>query len=397
MADAFPIDEAQIVALFLESLFYGTYLVTFGMCMYSLIQRSKNDGFRHWPLFVVAILLFTFATLDVAFLVRHVLDAFIWYRGPGGAKGEFADISYWVNVMKTVDYAAQTSIADGMLIYRCYIVYGRNWMIAAALSVLWVAGMTVEAITCYIEFTLHQNAFLNAGVLSPFITSVLSITLVLNLIATALIVHRIWSLQRRTRDLFVDSRGGQSGGGALTRAMRIIIESGTMYSVSVIVFFAVYLANNNAQYGVSDCVRGPLSESTCCCSLWSALCTGRRPVTVLPLIVVHVHVYQGIAFNLIIIRVEQNKTIEITAHGAHSSERVGSGGKPPEVISLHFRRGRVGTGHTGFSSNPSETVESSLGESGSGSGSGKMDIGWSMSANESDEDKIGRMDASVRV
>ena len=42
----------------------------------------------------------------------------------------------------------------------------------------------VEAFTCYIEFTLHSNAFINAGQLTPFITSTLSITLVLNLVAT---------------------------------------------------------------------------------------------------------------------------------------------------------------------------------------------------------------------
>ena len=40
--------------------------------------------------------------------------------------------------------------------------------------------------------------------------------------------------------------------------MHIIIESGLMYSLSVVVFFVVYLASNNAQYGVSDCVSLPL-------------------------------------------------------------------------------------------------------------------------------------------
>ena len=39
--------------------------------------------------------------------------------------------------------------------------------------------------------------------------------------------------------------------------MHIIIESGLMYTVGVVVFFAVYLADNNAQYGVSDCVSSP--------------------------------------------------------------------------------------------------------------------------------------------
>ena len=39
--------------------------------------------------------------------------------------------------------------------------------------------------------------------------------------------------------------------------MHIVIESGLMYSVSVVVFFVLYFASNNAQYGVSDCVSLP--------------------------------------------------------------------------------------------------------------------------------------------
>ena len=57
-----------------------------------------------------------FASCIVAFGLRHNLDAFIFYRGPGGAAEEFHDISYWVNIMKTVDYVAQTSIGDAVLV-----------------------------------------------------------------------------------------------------------------------------------------------------------------------------------------------------------------------------------------------------------------------------------------
>ena len=88
------------------------------MCIYVVLIKGRRRTFtRQRVIFlIVAVALFTFATLDVALLLRHVLDAFIWYHGPGGAIGEFKDISYWVNVMKTVTYNAQTSIADGMLV-----------------------------------------------------------------------------------------------------------------------------------------------------------------------------------------------------------------------------------------------------------------------------------------
>nr|VWO98264.1 N/A [Ganoderma boninense] len=200
MADDFPIDVAQIVALFLESLFYG--------------QRNV--------FLIVASLLFVFATLDVALLLRHVLDAFVWYHGPGGTVGEFADISYWVNAMKTVNYVAQTSIADGML------VSSRLFRIAETTTIPEYRSTDATSYTAAVD----------------------------------------WSPPR----------------------------------FSVVVFFVAYLASNNAQYGVSDCVVQiivrPLPSSS------SELCNPDKDPTSTAA--------QGIAFNLIIIRIDQGKTVETT-------------------------------------------------------------------------------------
>ncbi|KAM5545854.1 hypothetical protein V8D89_000892 [Ganoderma adspersum] len=243
------------------------------MCMYTMVTRARYRQGKYNLFLVVALLLFVFATLDVALLLRHVLVAFIWYQGPGGAVAEFSDISYWVNAMKMVTFVAQTSIADGMLIYRCYVVYNGNWLVFAPLCILWIAGIVMEAFTCFFEFTIHGNTakLINTVQITPFITSMLSITLVLNIIATSLIVYKIWSIEHRAKVVFASAGGTDTT--RLRRAMHIIIESGLMYTVSVVILFILYLASNNAQYAVSDC---------------------------------------GIAFNLIIIRIDQGRTMEAT-------------------------------------------------------------------------------------
>ena len=40
----------------------------------------------------------------------------------------------------------------------------------------------------------------------------------------------------------------------LSRVMRIILDSGLLYTICVIIFFGTMLAGSNAQYGVSDVV-----------------------------------------------------------------------------------------------------------------------------------------------
>ena len=51
-----------------------------------------------------------------------MLDAFVFYKGPGGPIEELGNTSYWVNVMKTVDYVAETAVGDAILVsYLPYI------------------------------------------------------------------------------------------------------------------------------------------------------------------------------------------------------------------------------------------------------------------------------------
>ncbi|KAI0027984.1 hypothetical protein K488DRAFT_35307, partial [Vararia minispora EC-137] len=273
-----PVDEAQIVALFVESVLYGVFLVTFGMTVRTLLfsrgdSSTVRSGGQHYFFVVVAFAFFVVATFDEAMVLRHVLDAFIYYKGPGGPNGEFSMISYWVNVMKTVDYCIMTSIGDAVLIYRCFIVWSKNWFIIVGLGILWVAFLVVAVIEWYIEFTMHSNALLSASNLRPFVHAVQSITLCINVIATSLIVYKIYQVQKTNTSVSIHGGGASSG---LKRAMRIIIESGALYTASVIAFFAVYLASSNAQYVAADAVSF------------------------------------GISFNLIIIRVARGRTIETT-------------------------------------------------------------------------------------
>ena len=84
---------------------------------------------------VVAVLLFIFATFDgksvgflskysgkplhngsVAFGLEHDLQAFVFYKGPGGAIEQLYQLTDWVTIMKSIDYFALTSIGDGMLV-----------------------------------------------------------------------------------------------------------------------------------------------------------------------------------------------------------------------------------------------------------------------------------------
>lgn len=99
----FPVAEAQIVALFMECIVYGIYLVTLWITARALFFDAAGDRKKaNWPMVAVMALMAVFATLDVSLGLKHNLDAFIFSSGPSGPQPEqeFRNISYWVNVMK---------------------------------------------------------------------------------------------------------------------------------------------------------------------------------------------------------------------------------------------------------------------------------------------------------
>jgi hypothetical protein len=76
--------------------------------------RFKPFRLLNIKMLIASLLLFTIATLDIAFHLRHNLEAFIWYNGP--AIEVFNKTSSWINVVKMGCYVAQTFVGDSILV-----------------------------------------------------------------------------------------------------------------------------------------------------------------------------------------------------------------------------------------------------------------------------------------
>ncbi|RXW13945.1 hypothetical protein EST38_g11912 [Candolleomyces aberdarensis] len=250
----FDVTAAQIVGLFMASVFYGIYLITFFSCIRVLLWRDgkmKSWGSINKMMVLAAFGMLVFGTLDVSFGLRRNLDAFVFQFAKGvHPADEFAEISDWVNVMKFADYAAQTFIGDGILIYRCYIIFNKRWRVVVLPILMWLATAVCSGVTVYIEATIGSGD-LGQSQFEPFISSTLSLTLATNVITTALIVYRIYKIQSRAANHTV-STGSTSS--PYSRLIRTLIECGAMYTASIIVLFACYLADSNAILPVSNSV-----------------------------------------------------------------------------------------------------------------------------------------------
>ncbi|KAK0484575.1 hypothetical protein IW261DRAFT_1416519 [Armillaria novae-zelandiae] len=319
--------QSSIVALFLESTAWGIFLVTFGLCLRSLLfNKSGLKPFSeiNRPMLAVCLIMPILSTVNMGINTKRALDSV----GPKGISEQFTDIGSPIEIVKFSSVNLQTLVADGILTYRCWIVYGKSWIIAATPVLLWIGVLGTTITNIYLLSTVHSEALTVATKLRPIVTSFWVLSIALNVITTSLIVLRIFSVDRNIifqpiSGLSISHRERRFS--ALQRTMRIIIESGAIYTGIAIITFATYVSGSVGVYITSALVRFTLD----CVSLHAHRTGLSQEVQT-----------AGIAFNLVIIRVHSRTYEEETK---------------PMTASLRFNlRSRPWDAETGLT-NPQDT------------------------------------------
>ncbi|KAF8157258.1 hypothetical protein B0H34DRAFT_712941 [Crassisporium funariophilum] len=250
----FPITEAQITGLFVESIFFGVHLITVGYCMQALLAtrtRWRRPSEINWTMVCVSLALYANATFDVCLGFYHTLKAFVFFTGQGGAVAEFTNISDWINVSRSLTVVIQTMIGDAMLIYRCWVLYDKSWIVVAFSVILWLGCFSTTVWVIYLEATLHSRVLVSASQLLPAGTSFWALTIVLNIITTGLLLWRIRSVELSNKRYRINTVGKQRRS-SLQNVMRSIIESGLIYSIAAFTTFVTFVTGSNAVYVTTD-------------------------------------------------------------------------------------------------------------------------------------------------
>ncbi|KAJ7893418.1 hypothetical protein B0H14DRAFT_890958 [Mycena olivaceomarginata] len=205
----------------------GIYLVLFCICIYILLNRPRNPG--NTILLVTAIALFTLATVQA--VINLVL---------GAADVDGIDLPYDQLVVATsVVYVVNNFIADGLVIYRCYVVWNNNILVTIPPTLMLIAATgqrpfnTVSSSSRYslpqvlgiiVSLDLNLTAY-------PFF----ALSLATNVLVTILTAGRIWWICRRSRGAYSKTAEQRR----YVSAVAILIESGMLYSATVLTYLIV--------------------------------------------------------------------------------------------------------------------------------------------------------------
>ncbi|KAJ6559624.1 hypothetical protein B0H19DRAFT_1069366 [Mycena capillaripes] len=222
--------EYLLLALFLESIFWGINAVTLGFCLEALLRtqnRWKRGAEISKPMLFFAVLMGCVSSFDTGTSFVLGLRTLAFHDGFRGSNLPVEDSSGWLGVMGTVDVIVQTVLGDCMLIYRCWIVYGRSWLAILVPVILSVAGFVCIGFTIFLEVTLPATSYL-AGPYKP------------------LILLRIWRIDRQSADLQLSRKSTSSAApSSYQTARRIVIDSGLMHTTVATATAIVYICGSN--------------------------------------------------------------------------------------------------------------------------------------------------------
>ncbi|KAJ7483271.1 hypothetical protein FB451DRAFT_1029421 [Mycena latifolia] len=253
MVQYLPLDKAGIISTVLEGILYGFSVLMFIATLWTLLSGRKYAPVNR-PMVVVACLLLILSSIHIVSDVKRIYSGLVVFRDtyPGGPPAWFANGSDPSFVFKNAVYSFQTALGDGVVIYRCYMVWRSFWVIIFPV-IMWLAVCTT-AVGCV--YTLSQPAADSADIFvqrtGQWITSFYATTLACNLCATALLAYKLWMIDRNVH-------GSRVGRGLTKPVLMVIIDAGALYSFTLLAALVCFVSKSNGQYVVLDMVTPIIS------------------------------------------------------------------------------------------------------------------------------------------
>ncbi|KAI9454177.1 hypothetical protein F5148DRAFT_445145 [Russula earlei] len=235
MAISFSLSE--LVALSVESFFFGIYFTLFWSSLKVLYSKRKaipGTG----PLLALAGILGILITWHVLTDAVRLVYAFKRDQVPLGPDLYYADVSSALSLIKTSLYLVTTVLFDAFILHRCFIIWDRNACVVLLPFLAFLAdiGTGVAAVEGLAGLTKGDSVFIQKQ--ERITKSFLSSTVAVNGLCTLLIAYRLWTRQGTMRD-------ARKAFG-LTKEVRIMAESGAIYSASLILVIATYTSQSNS-------------------------------------------------------------------------------------------------------------------------------------------------------
>lgn len=237
-------EKATLDETFVAAILYGIVVVLFSRCIGALLNPlNRVGGGTKWGLMSHTVAMFSFITIPVAMHFNKQCTSYTDNRTfPGGPlKYQDANSGKLINIFPSVMFPLNQWLADGLLLYRCYVIYSMNYWAIAFPCLMYFASVSTGI--AYIWAVMNPALY----PISPKRTvvhlalSYYSICVSLTVLLTLMIVVRLFLHQRNIRNALGTSAGI---GGLYITIVTMLVESYALYAVTFLVFIGLWAANN---------------------------------------------------------------------------------------------------------------------------------------------------------
>ncbi|TFY83148.1 hypothetical protein EWM64_g865 [Hericium alpestre] len=220
------IERSYYIGLILGAMLYGLELYIFFQSIYCLLTRSSR---RQHTLFYIAYSVIMLLLLTIAVATDSVLGQLMWIEHrdiPGGPPAYLQQslTTWWQTLGSTADLASNV-LGDGLLLYRCYMVWGSRLSIVA-LPFLVYLGSFVLSIFTIIE-SVSPGSNIVKGATISFEVPYMALSVGLNIIVTLLISSRLFMMRRQIAKVMAPELAN-----TYTNIIAILVESAAPLAIA---------------------------------------------------------------------------------------------------------------------------------------------------------------------
>lgn len=242
-------EKANFAGILIGAIFYGVVIVLFFQCLTALFSSAyrTRQGVR-WGLVAYTMTTFSFVTIFTAMNLDIQSVSYIDNRDfpgndelpPGPLGYQYLVYSKAISIVPNLMFLLNNWLADGLLLYRCYVIYSKNHWVVAFPCLVYLASLAMGIM--FIYQTSQPDSSIWSSVAINFGLPYFSISLSLNILLTLMIVSRLILHNRNIRK----ATGAPPGASGLYKTIiTVLVESSTLYAVNSLLFVAPWGANSH--------------------------------------------------------------------------------------------------------------------------------------------------------
>jgi len=219
--------NSYYIAINVNSILYGVELVLYFQTVSLLLRGGRSKMTRSDKFFIgFSTALLILVTIYMA--TEAVFGEEMWIVNaniPGGPAAYFeANAAIWYQTWGTTASVALNWLADGFMMYRCFIVWN-DYRIVIFPGILYLGTWALGILNLWASGSPGSNFF--AGKAAHIVLAYYSLTVGLTIVMTGLICGRIIAQARHVKAVF-----GHEGARTYTNAAAVIVESSLLYAAA---------------------------------------------------------------------------------------------------------------------------------------------------------------------